>query len=553
MSIRILFFVVFCLLYLVGLGNMGLVDYDEAVYAEVARSMFERGSMLEPLLDGEPFYEKPPFLYWSEALGYHIFGVSALGARVPNAIAALLVLLALYFSARDPLSKPVAAFATLILAVSVQIFAQARVALTDIWLTLFFVLCLGALHRAFERDRAGDRRAGTGWLTLAGLFGGLAMLTKGAIGGLLPGAAGFLFLLWEKRLSRAFQWWLLPALLVMALVGFSWYLALGFTHAGGFSFMGELFWEHHYERFTEPMQGHEGPFFFYVPVLLLGFLPFSPFLIPALMTVRYRGVSSSESERFQRLFLCFAAITFVLFSIAATKLPNYITPVMPSCALLVSACFVKGDDAQLIAKRSFKIAFFVLAFLLGVTAVFFASLPLVLERLPELLGENARKAPGLEEPLNTGAGPWLCALLLVATLLSAIFAWRRRDLRRLGLVLATGLIGFLACLAHVILPRYDMHFQKPLRDLAVSAAERMPEGEPIVLVGLRHRPSVNFYSGRSTESCGRKKVDRLKALLSEGTGRVGLTTGYVFDRLKEQLELEELESRLGYVMFRMKP
>ena len=106
---------VFSLLYYTELHTPAVIDYDEGVYAEVSRAMFERQELIIPELNGEGFFEKPPMLYWAQMFGYELFGVTPLGARFFNAAAALATLMVFYFGAAAPLGRRLAFQATLLL------------------------------------------------------------------------------------------------------------------------------------------------------------------------------------------------------------------------------------------------------------------------------------------------------------------------------------------------------------------------------------------------------------------------------------------------------
>ena len=404
------------LLGLVGLGSIGLVDYDEAAYAEIARAMWTSGDWLVPRLCGEAFFEKPPLLYWAQASGIALFGAGETGARIGTALAGAATPLVLYAFARRPLGARSALFAALALATSLEFVVLARVAFTDMLLMLWFTICLGALQRVFETPSRG-----TGFFALACVASALAILTKGAIGVLFPAAVALVQLVWMGRLRAVLR----PSFVALAIplvlgIGFSWYLLLGLTQPGGFGFMRDLFLEHHVGRFTAPMQGHSGSPLFYLPVLLVGMLPWSPFLPLAL--ARAELLADDERARFLRLFALFSALVFVFFTIAATKLPNYLAPALPGCALLVGDLF--GRRTPLARDRAFAIS---LAATLAATLLLglaLAAAPLVPSRLPGWLGERAVKLPGLAYALALGAWPVVAALALAATCALAVAAFR---------------------------------------------------------------------------------------------------------------------------------
>ena len=328
-----LLFAAFAVLFLVRLGTPGLIDYDEAAYAQAAHEMLLRGDWLSPSLNGEPFFEKPPLLYWGQIVGYQAFGVGAFGARLGNALAALATLAALYGFSRRPLGERVAWLGALVLGSCLAFVSLARVALTDVWLLLCMTLAIGCFHRAVEAAND-ERRSGSRWFVGFCACAGLAMLAKGAIGVLLPAAAALLQLASLRRLALLLRpaWWL-PGAAALLGIGLSWYLLLGATRPDGFHFMTELFLEHHVARFASAKEGHRGPLLYYLPVLAIALVPWSAFVPIALA----RPIdAASERGRWLRLLGLLSAVTLLFFSAAATKLPHYAVPALPGLALLIA-------------------------------------------------------------------------------------------------------------------------------------------------------------------------------------------------------------------------
>lgn len=543
-------------LALVGLGSIGLVDYDEAAYAEVARAMWKSGDWLVPSLCGEPFYEKPPLLYWVQALGFALFGVGEVGARIGTALAGAATPLVLYGFARRPLGPRAALYGALVLGTSLEFVALSHVAFTDMLLLLWLTVCVASLHRAFEALRrgtaaGGPMSGGSGWFALACLASGLAILTKGAIGVLFPGAVALVHLLaWGRVREMLRPSWIALSLPLVLGIGFSWYLLLGFTQPGGFGFMRDLFLEHHVGRFSAPMQGHTGSPLFYLPVIAVGMLPWSPFLPLALVRTTLRG--RDERERFLRLFALLSGIVLVFFSIAATKLPNYAAPALPGLALLVGDLFARAHDAELTRgfRASLAAALCGVALLAGV----FAFAPLAASLVSEFARERADKLPGLAHGFELGLAPYFAALALAGTFVAALLAARARRTNRLFAVLAAGFACSYTILFQAVLPRVDEHVAAPLRRLAVQAASLVPPDEPIVLLGLRRRPSVCFYAERETLSArASARLDPDAALFRDGDGRVGITSESLLARFAAPIEVEVLERDGGYALFRARP
>ncbi|MFI5314515.1 MAG: ArnT family glycosyltransferase [Myxococcota bacterium] len=528
---------------LFGMGAIGLVDYDEAAYGEVARVMLASGNWLAPSLCGSPFFEKPPLLYWTAAAGMKLLGVGAAGVRLGTVLAGALAPIALFGFARRPLGERAAFASALVLATSLEFAALGRLAFTDMLLAFWFVLCLGALHRALEaRDR------GLGWFSLACLASALAVLTKGAIGLLFPAAVGLAELGFRRRLRDALRAdWLALGLALGAGLGFSWYLALGLTQPGGFAFMRSLFLEHHVGRFTRPMQGHGGSVLYYLPVLLVGLFPWSPLLPVAL--ARAGLCTGDERARFLRVFALFSALTVVFFSIAATKLANYVVPAFPGLALAIGALL-----AQPRAERDRGLVLSLCATLGFAAALSLATAlsPLVSARLPALLGAAVSSHPVLSKPLELGGGGALAGGALAVGAVLAAREWRGRRAERAAIALACGAAAFYTILFHTVLPRVDEQVGAPLRRIAARAAELSGPDEPLLLLGLRHRPSVCFYGARTTrftsESGGRWA--EAEVFGSSGT-HLGISGEPQLARFPGSDRLEVLARDGGYVLFRI--
>src|SRR5512138_213450 len=135
----ILFGVSFFLL----LGRLPLLEPDEGRYAEIPREMLELGDFVTPHLNYVKYFEKPPLLYWLNALSFSLFGQNEFAARLPCACAGLLTILAVYWLGRELLGRRTGLLAAVVLGSSAGFIPQARIPLTDMPLTLGLTLCLG--------------------------------------------------------------------------------------------------------------------------------------------------------------------------------------------------------------------------------------------------------------------------------------------------------------------------------------------------------------------------------------------------------------------------
>lgn len=546
---------VFSLLYYTELHTPVVIDYDEGVYAEVSRAMYERLEPIIPELNGEGFFEKPPMLYWAQMLGYELFGVTALGARFFNAAAALATLMVFYFGAAAPLGRRLAFQATLLLGSSIIFLYLARVAMTDMLLTLFLVSSLVISWYGVERFLArGNGGAPLFWCGC--LAAGLAMLSKGVIGALFPIATALIYLISIGKPTLLFKKnWFIPGTLILVVTGFSWYLLLGFFHPDGFNFMKELFVEHHLGRFSSTMEGHGGPFFYYLIVLFVGFMPWFGYLLLGLFRVPL-ATKGDPALRYLRLFTIFSLLVLIFFSAAATKLPNYILPALPGFALVVAYFFeyhTHADQPDGKARHGQIVAAWLGAVPVGLLGILCLGLPLLYPYLAELLGEDAYKVPALFEPVELGFIPYLAGLLFIGSALLILRARKSGSARQFETLLLCAFIN--GCtLFFLIIPLYNRLMDEPLARLAGEAASLTPAEGRIIMFEIDDRPSVNFVSGRRTVDHDERDWPELAGLFARQEIEVGLTTAFYYERLVNLgLSPVELSRDGGFVLFRLVP
>jgi 4-amino-4-deoxy-L-arabinose transferase-like glycosyltransferase len=303
-------------------AGSGLAEPDETRYAEIPREMLASGDFLVPRLNGLPYFEKPPLLYWVNAASLAAFGENPWAARLPTRLAGLgtVVLIVLAGARRRNLATGLAA-GVLFLA-SPMGFLFSRTNLTDGLLTLFFtatVLCGAATVRRREVLRP--------WKAMAALTGGAAagaFLTKGLIALALPGAILLVWALATGRLRALPAVILSPAPLVFAALSAPWFLLVERRHPGFLEF---FFIHEHFQRFATEAAKRPGPVTYFLPVFVLGFLPGLSFF--------FAGIRRAGGERDGDglLWLLWFGIVFVFFSVSASKLPPYLFPAIPAAAL----------------------------------------------------------------------------------------------------------------------------------------------------------------------------------------------------------------------------
>ena len=308
--IRALAAIALFFLYFFGLDRTGLLSADEPRYAAIGREMAESGDWVTPRLFGEPWFEKPPLLYWMTAAGFKAGLNQDLAPRVPVAIVSGAFLIFYFFVLRREFGDTAAAFSTCILATSAGWLAYSHIAVTD--------LPMSAAFAAAMLLAAGNQEPVTGTrLILLPLFLGIAVLGKG-----LAPLALFVPAIWFLRRQPKVIAITLGGAILIAL---PWYWLV--TARNGEAFLYEFFWKHHFLRFATGALQHVRPFWFFLPVLLAGMFPWTPVLALLFRREKYRD------PRIQ-FFAAWFLFGFVLFSASQNKLPGYILPLLPAVTAL---------------------------------------------------------------------------------------------------------------------------------------------------------------------------------------------------------------------------
>jgi 4-amino-4-deoxy-L-arabinose transferase-like glycosyltransferase len=306
------------LIFFFHLGAYGFWEPDEARYGEIGREMLALREFIVPHLNYVAYVEKPPLLYWLTALSFHIFGVNEFAARLAPAMSALLGVLATFVFAHRVMGRRRALMASAILATAPLYAVMAQVLTTDMLLSALTTIAIFALFLHFKE--------GGRWCWIAYVAMGLATLTKGPVGIALPGLTMLIFLWWERALKGSLRRFhaIAAALLVLAIVA-PWFIAISLREPGfvDFYFVGE-----HLRRIFDSSFSHGEPAYFYLPVIIVGLLPWS-LLVPFLT---WRRMTPNPARRY-----CVIASMVILglFSASSGKLIPYIIPAFPPLAVLL--------------------------------------------------------------------------------------------------------------------------------------------------------------------------------------------------------------------------
>ncbi len=330
------------LLWFATVAGRSLVHPDEGRYAEIAREMAESGDWVTPRLNGLKYLEKPPFQYWMTAAAYKALGIHEWSSRLWPALAGLLGVAAIGGAGFALGGAPLGAFAALALAGTLWHAAMAQIATLDSGLSFFLALGFAGLVIA-QRDEssAGLRRASM-WVAWAALAG--ATLSKGLVGLALPAGA----LVAYTAITRDYALWrrlhLASGLAIAVALTAPWFLAV--ARANG-EFLQFFFVHEHFQRFLTDEHNRTGAWYYFIPLLIAGSLPWFPVLAFGARRAWVDGAPNANGFSWPRFALVWIAFVFLFFSASGSKLPSYILPLFAPAALIAAWLLLSLDARTL--------------------------------------------------------------------------------------------------------------------------------------------------------------------------------------------------------------
>lgn len=317
------------------LDGIPLLDPDEPVYAETPKEMFRYNDFISPRIFGEYWYDKPPMYYWLVALSYKIFGINDFAARFPSASLAVICIFAMWYFGNKIFNQRIGMTSALILLTSIEYFYLGKAAVTDITLNLFLTCSLFSFI--------------TKKYYLFYFFAGLAVLTKGPIGLFFPGVIVIIYLIVTKNLKELTKIKLPLGIVIFSIIALPWYIVM--YHLHGSIFIDTFLGFHNLTRFTTPEHPSGVIWYYYIPVLLIGFFPWNALLIQSI----YHSFIHYRDKFNELVFLnIWFIVVFLFFSISQTKLVSYILPMYPPMAMLVGWYIDKLSNNYYNAKRQYS-------------------------------------------------------------------------------------------------------------------------------------------------------------------------------------------------------
>jgi 4-amino-4-deoxy-L-arabinose transferase-like glycosyltransferase len=456
----ILFLLYVCLFS--GLGALGLVGPDEPRYAAIARAMAETHDWVTPRLWGTPWFEKPILYYWTAGIAMRIFGVGEFAVRLPSALAALIAVAAVKWTALRSYGVSAAWYSLLILPTCVAMIGFSRAASPDM---LFAGLLTAAMAVASEMLQTA--RPGAVLRIAFGFFLGAAVLAKGPAAIILAGGATLLWAALSRQWRAPFRFLHPLIIAVFCVTALPWYILCAMRNP---DFLHVFIWQHNFERYLTPVFEHRQPFWFYGPILVLAVFPWILFSMGAVFDGIKRLKRAPFYDSPALFFVSWAAFPVLFFSISQSKLPGYILPAIPPIAIL----FGIWTSQSMPAKP--RVVLRVLSWT-GVTFMVVA--------IP-FLGETIVGLREMERPEYAIAG----GVAFVFGLAVVVFSFRRRPtaaLITLVLLIASGI----TVANSVVLPKLDSRIS------ARQVASRLRELDPSLSKVYTYQLSRNWQYGLS--------------------------------------------------------
>ncbi len=449
----------FFILYLVavsfflisGIQGSMLLDWDENIYAEASKQMLIRQDYLNIYINDAPFAEKPPFFFWMQAVSYHLFGVNEFSARLPSAFVGILMAFVLIYFGKKLVSFKLGVFWSLIFTTSLLTSILAKSAVIDH--TFNFFITIGAFSLYFY-DQSWKFQKWK-WLFVASVAMGLAVLTKGPLGGVIPLVAFLSYKVFDRSSKILLSHFLFCAGISLS-IATCWYWINWFVYGSEFL---QRFIEFQIKLFSQSLEGHQGPFYYHILVAILGFAPWSFFLLGFQKKMICKGFSMRGM-----MILCLGWVAFVLllFSFVQTKLPHYSASIYIPLSFIAALILYQYDEKLMTIKKRrmmLGLAFF---------ALIFTAFPFVfLQYAQDYQIQLATKIENIQTHLI-----YVLSIVVFCLFITAIILLKHEELKKMCVVIFCAIFLFTFNVWHFLLPVYATLTQKNMIDLVKEGHQK---------------------------------------------------------------------------------
>ena len=439
MNLRIILITIAIINFILPLGLTPLFDLDEGAFSEATREMIQSGNYITTYLDGALRFDKPILIYWLQAFSVKMFGLNEFALRLPSAIAGLAWAFFIYVFTKKEYDEKIAFYATLFMLASLQINIIAKAAIADSLLNLFITTSIFSIWLYLKQQSKI-------YLYLSFALIALGVLTKGPVAIMVPLVTLFLYMLIKRELKEFIKIVFNPlGIVIFLIIAMPWYI-LEYLDQGQ-KFINGFFLKHNLERFSTTLESHRGSYFYYIPVLLVGLLPFTTILVKTIINIK-----SYIKDDLKLFLLIWFAFVFIFFSFSGTKLPHYIiygyTPIFILMGIYASNSFKKFNIELIIPT--------ILLFIILLALPFITS----------FIEPKNLYIKDILNSVNSSFGfKYLVTIIIALILIFAIYRLK------LSLIYKSAIytLVFTITINFIVIPAYGDLVQQPLKEAALYA------------------------------------------------------------------------------------
>ena len=461
---KIVLFLVVLISFFMPLGMVPLFNLDEGAFSEATREMLVNHNFITTYLNGELRFAKPILIYWLQALSVSIFGLNEFALRLPSAIAGALWVYSIWWFSRKYFDEKTSFLAAFFMVVSLQIGIIAKAAIADSLLNMAIAFSMFNVWLYLDKK---EKK----YLYYAFAFIGLGTLTKGPVAIMIPMVVTFIYLLIKKDLKLFFKIIFdIKGILIFLVIAMPWYIAEYMDQ--GMKFIDGFIFKNNIQRFDSSLEHHKGSLFYYIPVLILGLLPFTLLLINVFKNIK----NIFKNDMFLFLFIWFAFV-FLFFSLSGTKLPHYViygyTPLF-----IFMAYYFRG------------ISFWLISLTLVFVGILFFVPDIAMMIEPKVKHEYAKEIiNNIGYYFNTDYKISVAIIFMI--ILGSLFV-KISDVKKVVII---G-VSFISLVNFIVIPSYARMVELPIKEAALIAKEH--NFKNVVMYKL-NTPSFMVYAQRLVE------------------------------------------------------
>ena len=525
------------------LGRVHLFDWDEVNFAECAREMIKMDDYSRVYINFKPFWEKPPVFFWMQSTAMKIFGVNEFAARFPNALCGIVTLITVFICGSRVYDKKFGIFWALAFGGSLFPNMYFKSGIIDPWFNLFTFLSLYNFilyhWRRNRFDKAGLTHRPIYYVTWAGIFMGLAVLTKGPVCLIVFLLALGVYLMYN-RFRFYFNWWHAILFLIIATaVTATWY---GYeTIKNGPEFIQEFF-KYQYRLLTTHDAGQKGFFGYHFIVLLIGCFPASLIALPSFFKTNYTNRYDKDFKKWMQIL--FWTVT-LLFTAVQSRIIHYSSLAWFPLTFLAAYSVYKWDTRQL--RYQNYVGVFI-AILGGIIAIFLLAFPYIAMNLKQL---STRVSGSFEKAMMQADVHWsglegIVGLLMIFSIIIGIIYLNKNRFKRAALVLfgGTAIVIFLA--SAIIVPKVERYTQGAAIDFFIQR-----QGEDCYVNTLGYFSYAQLFYVKKEKPVNPKSYDQEWLL----TGNIDKPAYFVsredrIDNFKQYTDIKVLYRKNGFVFLK---